>query len=279
MFETKKKFTGIILWQGESLLDGERIMVIATGMSHKSKNAKTGEMIQTYILRQDIKPMFARRLGEDKSICGDCKHKEYATCYVNLCHGPRAVFTAYHAGNYRKWESGDIESFRGAYVRFGTYGDPAAVPFEVWDNIAGVAKAITGYTHQWKKCDQRLKKYCMASVDSIVEYNKEYFQAQLMGWRTFRIRESEDNEVLKNEFMCPASKEAGVLTNCKKCGACGGHSQKRKKCPTIILHGDTPKMRWKRDRYIAMMKNIKNKKKYRRDRVNERKQFLKVCPY
>jgi len=275
----KKKFSGIILWQGKSLLDGEHIMVIATGINRKSKNPKTGEMIQTYILRQDIKPIFARRLSEDKSICGDCKHKEHATCYVNLCHGPRAVFAAFHDGSYRKWESGDIESFRGAYIRLGTYGDPAAVPLEVWDNLAGVAKAITGYTHQWKTCDQRLKQYCMASVDSIVGYNKEYFQAQLMGWRTFRVRESLDNKLFANEFVCPASKEAGVLTNCKQCGACGGFSQKRKKCPTIIIHGDTMELRWRKKRYIAMMKNIKNKKKYRRDRKSERKQFLQVCPY
>ena len=182
MFETEKKKskTGIILWQGKSLLDGERIMVIATGLNKKSKNRKTGEMIQTYILRQDIKPMFARRLGEDFSICGDCKHREYATCYVNLCHGPRAVFTAFHAGGYRKWQDEDIKYFEDAYVRFGTYGDPAAVPFEVWDILADAARGHTGYTHQWKNCDQRLQKLCMASVDSIVGYNKEYLQAQLM---------------------------------------------------------------------------------------------------
>lgn len=83
MFETKKKKAiGIILWQGESLFDGERIMVIATGISNKSKNIKTGEMVQTYILRQDIAPIFARRLGEDFSTCGDLQapRKFYLLC-------------------------------------------------------------------------------------------------------------------------------------------------------------------------------------------------------
>ena len=280
MIEAKqKKPIGIILWQGKSLIDGERIMVIATGVFTKTANRKTGDMIQTYILRRDIHPMLARRLGEDKSICGNCIHREHSTCYVNLCHGPIAVYKAFHDGSYRPFQADDTELFKDRYFRIGSYGDPAAVPFEVWDTICKAAKGHTGYTHQWKRCDQRLKQYCMASVDSIKGYNKDYFQAQLMGWRTFRVRESLDNKLFANEFVCPASKEAGVLTNCKKCGACGGFSQKRKKCPTIIIHGDTMELRWRKKRYIAMMKNIKNKKKYRRDRKSERKQFLQVCPY
>ncbi len=281
MFETKKKKAiGIILWQGESLFDGERIMVIATGLSKKSENIKTGEMVQTYILRQDIAPILARRLGEDFSTCGDCKHRENSTCYVNLAHGPRAVFDAFHRGNYRKWEDEDIKSFEDAYVRFGTYGDPAAVPFDVWNTIAKVAKGFTGYTHQWKNCDQRLQNICMASVDSIEGYNKEYLQAQLMGWRTFRIRESLNNELFKSEFVCPASKEAGAKTNCKKCNGCNGHAKNRKRSPVILLHGDVEAMgSWKKKRYIALMKKIRNKKKYRRDYAGERKQFLEVCKY
>ncbi len=282
MFETKKKKAiGIILWQGKSLLDGERIMVIANGINSKSKNRKTGKMIQTYILRQDITPILARRLGEDKSVCGDCKHRENSTCYVNLAHGPRQVFNAFHDGSYRKWKDEDIKYFENAYVRFGTYGDPAAVPFEVWDTICSVLKGHTGYTHQWKNCDQRLQNLCMASVDSIVGYNKEYLQAQLMGWRTFRVRESLENEVMESEFICPASKEAGVLTNCKQCNACNGNSQNRKKSPVIMLHGDSETMgsMWRRNRFIALMKKIKNKKKYRRDYTGERKQFKEICRF
>ena len=34
----KKKPTGLVLWKGKSLFDGERIMVIATGIFDKSKN-------------------------------------------------------------------------------------------------------------------------------------------------------------------------------------------------------------------------------------------------
>ena len=38
-----KKPIGIILWSGKSLIDGERIAVIATGVFSKSENKKTGD--------------------------------------------------------------------------------------------------------------------------------------------------------------------------------------------------------------------------------------------
>jgi len=275
----KRKPTGIILWKGKSLLDGESIMAIATGVFGKSKNPKTGDMIQTYILRTDIDPILARRLGEDKSLCGDCKHKEHSTCYVNLGQGPKRIFKAFHNDSYREWQDGDSKYFKNRHIRFGSYGDPASVPFEVWNTLAKNAKDFTGYTHQWKKCDQRLKQYCMASVDSIKGFNKEFFQAQLMGWRTFRIRESLDNELCENEFVCPASKEAGVLTSCEKCNACNGTSQNRKKSPVIMMHTGL-EMMGMREKYIKMMKAIRDKKKYRiKDYKETQKKFKKVCSY
>jgi hypothetical protein len=272
---------GIILWQGKSLIDNERIAVIATGIGRESENRKTGDMIQTYIIRRDIHPMLARRMGEDKSICGDCKHKEGSTCYVNLCHGPIGVFHALIDGSYRPYGDKDIELFRDRFFRIGSYGDPAAVPYEVWENICSVAKGYTGYTHQWKNCDQRLKNYCMASVDSIKGYMKEYNQAQAMGWRTFRIRENEDNVLMENEMICPASKEAGALTTCEQCNLCGGLNRANGRNPVIMLHADSEAMgsMWRRDRYIKMMKKIKNKKAWRRNYKAERKEFKKVCRF
>ncbi len=275
-----KKKSGIILWSGKSLFDGERIIIIATGMFLKSANIKTGNMIQTYIMRRDIHPMLARRLGEDKSICGDCKHRENSTCYVNLTHGPGKIFNAFHDNRYRNYEDDDIKYFRDNYIRIGSYGDPAAVPTEVWKNICNNSKAFNGYTHQWKNCDQKLKNYCMASVDSIKGYTKEYHLARQLGWRTFRIRENSDNPLLENEFVCPASKENGAKTTCKKCNSCSGLSKDTKKNPTIILHGDSDTLgNWRNKRYVKMMKKIKNKKGWRRDYKSERKQFKKICTF
>lgn len=283
-----KKPLGIILWQGKSLLDGKRIMVVATGMYDKSNNHKTGDMIQTWILRRDIHPMLARRMGEDFSVCGDCMHREQSTCYVNLCHGPINVFYAFIDGRYKSYEESDLDLFRGRAIRLGSYGDPAAVPIEIWQNLCGdenytgVAKIWTGYTHQWKTCDQRLKNLCMASVDSIVGYNVEYEKARSMGWRTFRIRESKDNPIGENEFVCPASKENGASTTCERCGLCSGtyYYASTVKSPAILLHADADELgNWRLNRYLRVMKKRKNKKSWRRDYKTERKIFKKTCKF
>jgi hypothetical protein len=277
-----KKPIGIVLWRGKSLLDGERIAVVATGVysSQATKNRKTGNMIQTYIIRRDIHPMLARRMGADYSICGDCMHREQSTCYVNLCHGPINVFLALVDGSYKEYEPEDIELFRDRFVRLGTYGDPAAVPIEVWENICKVAKGWTGYTHQWKKCDPRLKCFCMASVDSIERFNVEYEKAQSMGWRTFRVRESLDNPVGENEFVCPASKERGVLTNCEKCGCCSGIFSHTKKSPVIMLHADALELaNWRNARYRKIMVLRRRKQAWRVDYTKRIREFKKVCPF
>lgn len=277
----KKKPIGIVLWQGKSLIDGQRIMVIANGVYNKgSQNQKTGKMIQTYILRKDIHPMLARRMGEDYSICGNCMHREQSTCYVNLAHGPIKVFNAYHDGSYKDFEPEDIELFRGKNIRIGSYGDPSAVPYKVWKRICKVAGSFTGYTHQWKTCDQKLRKICMASVDTIEGYTQEYDKAQSMGWRTFRIRESESNCLMENEFVCPASKEAGKKTTCEQCRACGGLSSRPTKSPAIILHADSNQLgNWRIKRYLQIMKKRKNKKAWRRNYKEERKKFKIICPF
>ena len=288
MSHKTKKPLGIILWSGKSLLDGERIMVIATGIFTKSENKKTGDMIQTWILRRDIDPMLARRLGEDKSICGDCKQKEQSTCYVNIGQAPRGIYNAYQDGRYRHFQEEDLELFRDRPIRIGSYGDPAAVNYEVWKNICAVTSNHTAYTHQWqnKKTDQRLKNICMASVDSIVGYNKEYEKAKALGWRTFRVFANDKgvsvyDSKTETEIVCPASKEAGVLTNCEKCNLCCGLNKANAKDIIINHHADSEAMgtMWRRDRYISIKKKIKYKKGWRRDYAGERKIFREVCKF
>ena len=62
----------MIIYQGPSLIDGKPIIAIAT---LNSRNGKTGEMIQTWIMRSDIEPHKAIKTGEDSSVCGDCPHR------------------------------------------------------------------------------------------------------------------------------------------------------------------------------------------------------------
>lgn len=253
-----KKPLGIVLYKGPSKFDGKPIMVIATGISNKTDNEKTGDMIQTWILRRDFPPIEAVKYGHDYSVCYLCKHRDAGSCYVNIAFGPHNVFKAYHNDKYVDFKPEHLELFKGKSIRLGSYGDPAAVDISVWENICSVAGSWTGYSHQWglQSVSKELKKYCMASCDN----EKECVRAKKLGWRTFRIRLDSNDSMLENEFICPASNEAGNKTNCKKCKACMGISAHTNKTPAIIIHGlehKIKKFRW-------VMQRISWKEKYRK---------------
>ncbi len=229
----------MILWKGYSLLDNQPIVVIATT---GSKNSKTGDMVQTWILRDDIAPNQAVKTGEDYSVCGDCKHRGQS-CYVKTFQAPRSVWAKYQRGGYQFAPSlQDVG--RGKHVRVGSYGDPAAVPFEVWGQLLQYASGHTGYTHQWRNCDPRLARIVMASVDT----PKERDEARAMLWRTFRIRMHDEGLALL-EVVCPASDEAGHKVTCEQCGACDGLNRNLKSSIAILAHGATAK------RYVEFRTN------------------------
>jgi hypothetical protein len=250
--------TGLILYDGPSVLDGKPIVVIANAFLG-GENAKTGKVIQTWILVKDIPPIKAHQCGEDYRVCGDCKHRHFGSCYVNLLYGPNPVYRAYQSGSYRKMTIDDMIFFKDRMVRIGSYGDPAAVPMYVWHSICSVAKRFVGYTHQWHKCDPALKRYCMASVDSIIGYYPEKSKAQNMGWRTFRVREQNDPLMFDDEMICPASKEGGKTVTCTNCGNCCGNESNRKN-PVIIIHGWSNKNKT----YFKGMMKIKHKKGWKK---------------
>src|SRR5208282_750207 len=136
-----RKPNGVILYRGPSLLDGSPIVAIAVGLRTRSTNTKTGAMLQTYILRSDMDPLEAIRRRVDDSICGNCPHRGTPTagrtCYVQVGQGPQAVYKAYKRGLYPVLTAETIElcDVRGRTVRLGTYGDPAAVPAWVWEEL------------------------------------------------------------------------------------------------------------------------------------------------
>ena len=265
------KYNGLILYKGPSQLDGKPIVVIAT---KNSENRKTGKMIQTWIIRSDISPVLARRLGDDKSVCGDCKHRDFGTCYVIVGQAPNSVYQAYHRDKYvlyNFYDESHINFLKGCSLRIGSYGDPAAVPLEVWEEFCSLVKDWTGYTHQWKYCVQKLRCYFMASCDT--EQEREL--ALEMGWRTFRIRLPEQ-PILFNEFICPASKESSTDLYCNECGACCGTFKNNKNTPVIIIHGNNACVN-REELFRKGLKKIKNKKKWRIDFKSRNKIFKQVC--
>lgn len=231
---------GAIIYRGPSMLDGSPIIVVATGLAGRSRNEKTGSLVQTWIIREDMKPQDAVKTGADAAICGDCPHRGTIedgrnvgrSCYVTVHQAPLSVFKAYHRGIYATVERADLAALgRGRKVRLGSYGDPAAVPLGVWSALMSEANAGTGYTHQWRDFPE-LAAWCMASCDSATDR----FHAKVLGFRTFRVR-SADDATAKGEVICPASAEAGKKTVCASCLACGGTTAKARADIVIIAHG------------------------------------------
>ena len=240
-----KKPNGYILYEGPSAIDGKPIVVIATGFASKSDNAKTGDMIQTWILRSDIEPSEALASGDDESICGSCEHRPgmkakvlasgapFVPCYVKVWQAPRSIWGCYKRGGYQRIDAtslSDICSDR--MVRLGSYGDPYAAPIALWEAMTSKASGWTGYSHQWRKAGAAWAKLVMASADSLADM----IEAHKRGFRTFRVTAKPFEQVKGLESVCPASKEKGARTDCATCRACMGTSGKARVSIQIARH-------------------------------------------
>ena len=225
---------GFIMYQGPSMLDGAPIVVIAT-MS--TSNTKTGQMVQTWILRADINPVEASKSGDDASICGNCVHRHYnkGACYVNIGQAPNGVFKGYQRGIYPVFSFDDhAHYFSHRKIRLGAYGDPAAVPFDVMQSIADLGIGHTGYTHQaeHKGFDGRYFELCQVSADTPRQAEKY----QKLGARTFRVALAGD-ALANGELECLADSKG---LQCIDCMLCDGST----KNIAITVHG-TLKNRFK----------------------------------
>jgi hypothetical protein len=228
-----------IIYRGPSLYDGAPIVVIA---NYTTGNRKTGGVVQTYILREDIDPRDASKGGQDASICGTCPHRgetttdparkiaKGRTCYVNLGQGVLITWRAMQRGIYPDAQDATSRAAIGAgrVVRIGTYGDPAAVPDAVWTDLLQDAASWTAYTHAsgWRP------DLAMQSADT----HEEARAAWSKGHRTFRVLTGLADLDPENEILCPASKEAGARTTCAACRLCGGTSTKSPKSIAIPMH-------------------------------------------
>lgn len=234
-----------LLWEGISQLDNTSyVRCFLTGRNKSgSKNSKTGNVLQTYILLRDIPPVEGAKTGADFGVCGDCKHRSPRTCYVNLGQAPYQIFNTAHTVPTET----PTEIGRGRSIRLGAYGDPAAVPYEFWYEFLKDADDWLGYTHQWRTCDPRFKRYCMASVDS----KQELDEAHDLGWRCFYVGQTMADRPARTA-LCPASKEAGKILQCADCMACSGLSGKHRIGDIFIpAHGPTYIMKRFKERKAA----------------------------
>ena len=230
-----------ILYEGSSQYDSEPIVVIAT---KNSKNPKTGDMWQLWIMRQDIAPNDAAKTGDDASVCGKCPlrplvYKSYGLrkpCYVRTFQAPLSVYRKYKRGGYQHISLAEYRTILrtdGNGARLGSYGDPASVSFDIWEQL-GIGSGEfnhTSYTHGYlvDGFDERHLGASMISLDPVTQQMPGLPQG-----RSFRAITSVD-QLRQGEILCPASKEQGFKTTCAQCGLCAGLSRKAKSI-AIVMH-------------------------------------------
>jgi hypothetical protein len=223
---------GFKLWEGASLLTGEPIVVIVTmGGNNPKTDNDFRSMVQTWIMLRDTPPHEAVKSGNDEGVCGNCIQRPSVggACYVKTFQAPLSIWRAYKRGNYNNVIN--LESLRGAELRLGSYGDPSAVPFDIWRNLIDKVqpRLMTGYTHQMshKAFDKRMAEVCMISADT----PKVALKAHAQGFRTFRMT-TDTEQLLPNEIICPNDTD-GV--KCIDCGLCDGAGDKPN--IAILAHG------------------------------------------
>ena len=233
------KPTGCIIWEGPSQYDDAPIVVIAT---NGSKNPKTGDMWQMWIMRQDIAPHDAVKTGDDASVCGKCPLRPLAykgkglrrPCYVRTFQAPLSVYRKYRRGGYQHITLAAFRALlQGGGVRLGSWGDPASVPFEIWDQL-GIGSGEythTSYTHGYlvKGFDSRHLAISMISLDPVTQHH-----VPILHGRSFRVINSPE-QLQQGEILCPASKEGNYRTTCADCGLCAGLSRQTKSI-AIVMH-------------------------------------------
>jgi hypothetical protein len=221
--------TSYEFWRGTN--NGAPIVAIATGLVNESTNRKTGAMIQTYILRQDMRPIEAANTGADAAICGNCPLRpSIATdvkCYVNK---------GWLTTTWESWRNGNVpriapaklgKLIAGRKLRAGAYGDPAFVPLDVWQALYANTTG-TGYTHQWETVN--VSPIAMASVDTVADAER----AQAKGWRTYRV-DSEGLGPVKGEFMCPEATHGIQCIDCGRCDGNAGQAADGRKAKNIVI--------------------------------------------
>lgn len=223
------KELGFILYRGPSMLNGAPIVCI---MTMDSKNTKTGNMAQIWILRSDMHPVEAIQAKADDAICGTCplrgepheNKKNYVKrkCYVEVGKAPAAVYRAYLRGRYRKWATKHKALLAGRMVRIGAYGDPGAVPSTAIMPVVKFADGHTGYTNTWATpTGKAWEGVLMASCHSTAEAKK----AERRGWKYFRVNLG-DAPKKQGEVMCMSSDEyvakGGTKRTCLECQLCDG---------------------------------------------------------
>lgn len=188
-----------------------------------SSNRKTGPGVQVWILDRTMHPSDSRRSGTDaKRQCRGCPLSSYRGCYV-IDMPLISIWKKYQAGDYPKHGPGSQEFrdlFYGKYVRLGAYGNPSLIPLRTVKKIAGLARRITGYFHDWHLMPApRARAYGQFLMASTHPHDVK--RAWRLGLRTFTTGAMAGEQ---HGIEC-LSDSHGIT--CSQCGLCDGNLRRR----------------------------------------------------
>lgn len=239
------------IYEGPSLLGPERIAALLT---FRSENTKLGAAVQLWVLLADEHPLDALRNGHDASICGSCPLRPASGptgrvergCYVQM-HPVASTWKSHRNKPVEPMTAVRGELLKHPHtklLRLGAYGDPAALPYELLDELVRTSRntgirGVVGYTHAWRTCDSRLRHLCMASCEG---------EEQAMGWRTFTVH-PDDLPTAPTGIWCPASEKGGFKLTCAVCRLCDGKrdDHDRRTNIDILVHGAPSRLPGMRD--------------------------------
>lgn len=219
----------VLLWRGPSLLEpGQEVAVV---LDYSTTNSKTGPMHQLSFY--NVLPDDHGYGGHNGAGCGRCPLAE--CCYVMAGPGGRFNLLKRRASWFDNLPvvrpNWSIKRFIFNSLRFGAYGDPASIPADLLMRWLQAANGHTGYTHFFRECDQRLRHYLMASVESL-EGARE---AESLGWRYYlavpvadkkqpipELKQFQGQNRLNGSLICPHYKSQ---LQCISCKLCAGASQ------------------------------------------------------
>ena len=208
------------------------IVAAVTGVTRRSANPKTGDMLQMSILVRKVEPLEALRLGLDRHNCGGCLYSSTENggnndCYVLVGQMPTQVYRSVKGQRIPDIDPADIKP--GKAIRLGAYGDPGFLPLsllEAWT----IGRKFTGYSHAWRTLPKSYTRYLMASCETPGDVR----QANERGWRAYRTIEHRDSPISANEIVCPHIGRHKV--QCADCRLCSGSSIGAKSI-VIPMHG------------------------------------------
>lgn len=254
----------VVLYRGPSTLNGKPIIMVEYGVN-RINNHKLGRMIEVAVFPADMLPSEAAKAGDDAAVCGDCPGRpaNHGYCYVQVAKEVDKTWEAAHNLPVTDLaEACRLVRESGLPIRFGTYGDCAAVPFEIVEALAIAARGPngnsrhTGFTHQrsHSNFDPRMLKYLSASIE-FPEQGDE-LRRQFPGVKTYRIGLAE-SDILPNERLCPGGPEPDDV-HCCDCLSCSGMCQTGSTGDRFtVVHGSKAKVAAFK-KYVADRTNIRH---------------------